>query len=174
MTESEVKNQIPYHGFILSETVNGNIFVDDIITDYKNLEEAKDYIKNQIIEEKLTQEITQELYEEMPYNIVADIISNHHDVRITDTLIESYKNLASSKIFTIDPVIKDIKAFNKMDTVLENHYEFFLNDDSKILVSEQIFQNINNTLGKHTDVIEFMRESKDNFFHVLELIHTEE
>lgn len=169
---SELKNHTVYYGFTIVETTD-NVFINGIETVYTNLEEAKEFIQQQLTQEHITQQINQELYEDLSYTIVADIINNYHDVRVTDTLIESYKNLASSKIFTVDPVIKDIKTINKLDTVLEDHYEFILNDDSKILVSEQILQYINNILGNNTDIIEYMRESKDNFFHVLELIKEE-
>lgn len=169
---SELKTRTNFHGFTIVETAE-KVYIDGIETVYTNLEEAKEFIQQQLTQEHITQQINQELYEDLSYNIVADIINNYHDVRVTDTLIESYKNLASSKIFTVDPVIKDIKTINKLDTVLEDHYEFILNDDSKILVSEQILQYINNILGNNTDIIEYMRESKDNFFHVLELIKEE-
>lgn len=169
---SELKTRTNFHGFTIIETAE-KVYIDGIETVYTNLEEAKEYIKQQLNQEYITQQITQELYEDLSFNIIADIITNHHDVRVTDTLIESYKNLASSKIFTTDPVVKDIKSINKIDTVLENHYEFILNDDSKILVSEQILQYINNILENHFEIIEYMRESRDNFFRVLELINEE-
>jgi len=170
MTGSDIKARSNCYGFTIVETVD-SIFIDGIHTDLTNLEEAKQYIKNQLVQESIVNQIRTE---ELSLNTVADIITRHHDIRVTDTLIESYIDLASSKIFTIDPVVKDIKTKNKLDEVLEDHYEFILEDGSKILVSNEMLQLINNTLGKHTDVIEHMRESKDNFFHVLELIHTEE
>lgn len=170
MTGSDIKAQSNCYGFAIVETVDG-IFIDGIHTDLTNLEEAKQYIKNQLVQESIVNQIRTE---ELSLNTVADIITRHHDIRVTDTLIESYIDLASSKIFTIDPVVRDIKTQNKLDEVLEDHYEFILEDGSKILISNETLQHINNTLGKHADVIEYMRESKDNFFHVLELIHIEE
>lgn len=169
-TGSDIKTRSNYYGFTILETVNG-VFIDDTHTDLTNLEEAKQYIKDKLVQESIVNQIKTE---ELSLNTVADIITRHHDIRVTDTLIESYIDLASSKIFTIDPVVRDIKTKNKLDEVLEDHYEFILEDGSKILVSNEMLQLINNTLGKHTDVIEYMRESKDHFFHVLELIHTEE
>lgn len=170
MTGSDIKARSNCYGFTIVETVDG-IFIDGIHTDLTNLEEAKQYIKNQLVQESIVNQIRTE---ELSLNTVADIITRHHDIRVTDTLIESYIDLASSKIFTIDPVVRDIKNNNKLDEVLSNHYEYILEDGSKILVSNEMLQLINNTLGKHADVIEHMRESKNNFFHVLELIHTEE
>ena len=170
--ESEIKSRALSYGFQLVETVDNKVFIDGTETIYTNLEEARQYIKNQLVQESIIQQIKTE---ELSHITVADIITRHHDTRVTDTLIESYIELASSKIFTIDPVIKDIKNRNKLDEVLEGYYEFILEDSSKILISNKMLQQINNTFSNHTDIIEYMRESKDNFLNVLELINfTEE
>ena len=173
-TGAEVLSQCSCYGSTIVETVDG-VFINNSLTDFTNLEEARQYVKNQVVQNTITEQITQELYEELSPAILADIITNHHNIRVTDTLIESYIELASSKIFTIDPVIKDIKNRNKLDEVLEGYYEFILEDGSKILISNKMLQQINNTFSNHTDIIEYMRESKDNFLNVLELINfTEE
>ena len=45
----------------------------------------------------LVEEVTKEIYEEIPNAKVAEIIKEYHEVKVTDTLIESYLELASSK-----------------------------------------------------------------------------
>ena len=170
-TGSDVKSWSNYYGSTIVETVDG-VFIDDVKTDLTNLEEAKELINNQKVQELILNQITTE---ELSPNTIADIITRHHDTRVTDTLIESYIELASSKIFTIDPVVTEMKTKHSVGTILENHLDFILEDSSKILVSDKMLQHINNVLGEHTNIIEYMRESKDNFLHVLELINfTEE
>lgn len=172
-TGAEVLSQCSCYGSTIVETVDG-IFINNSLTDFTNLEEAKQHIRNLVVQQSINEQITQELYEELSPVVIADIITNHHNIRVTDTLIESYIELASSKIFTLDPVVKDIKTFNKLDTVLENHLDFILEDGSKIIVSNDTLQHINNTFGEHADVIEYMRESKENFLSVLSQMIKEE
>lgn len=170
LTEDTIKSVSSCHGVTIVEAVSGRVFVDNTPTDYTNLEEAKQSIINNQLQENISTQIKQELYEEISYHLIAETIIKHHDIRVTDTLIESYIDLASSKIFSADPVVHSIRLYNKLDCVLENHIDFILNDGTKILVNDQIFQTINNTFKEHQDVIEYMRESKDNFFYVLQQI----
>ena len=168
---SDIKDQGTCYGSIIIETVDNKVLIDGVLTDYTNLEEARSSIKNNQLQEHLTIQIRQQLYEEIPYAIIAETINKYHDVRVTDTLIESYIELASSKIFSLDPAIIEIKQMNAIDCVLEDHFDFILNDGSKILISKQILESINNTFGTHTDVIEYMKESKENFFYVIEQLN---
>lgn len=172
-TGTEVLSQCSCYGSTIVETVDG-IFINNTPTDFTNLEEAKQHIRNQIVQQSINEQITQELYEELSPIVIADIITNHHNIRVTDTLIESYIELASSKIFTLDPVVKDIKTLNKLDVVLENHFDFILEDGSKIIISNDTLQHINNIFSNHTDIIEYMRESKENFLSVLSQMIKEE
>ena len=109
----------------------------------------------------------------MSDNIVANIITKHHNVRVTDTLVESYVELASSKLFTTDPVAHDIRRFNKLDSLVEGHFDYVLDDGSTVVITEETQQRINKVFGHHQDVIEYMRESQDNFLDVLDQLGDE-
>ena len=107
----------------------------------------------------------------MCYSIcIASIIKEYHEIKVTDTLIESYIELASSKIFTIDPVVQDIRKLNKLDVVVENKLHYQLNDGSVVAINEATQSLLTNLLQDQKEIIEYMRESKDNFLHVLERI----
>lgn len=114
--------------------------------------------------------MSRNLYEDLSDNTVAHIIKEYHDVKVTDTLIENYISLASSKIFTIDPVVLEIRKLNKLDSLVENKLHYVLNDDSIVAISERTQSFLNNLLQDQTDIIEYMRESKEHFFHVLKQI----
>ena len=160
-------NQVCY-GHLVQETVDGRVFVDRQQTEFTSLEEATTHIRHQKLTEDLEQEIQQEQYSQISNNKIVDIIKQYHkDVRVTDTLIESYVELASSKIFTTDPVATEIRNLNKLDRLLETHVDFVLDDGSVIVISEQAHQVINNVFGHHLDVVEYMRSSKENFLAVL-------
>lgn len=165
---NEVKEQISFFDSIVTETTDGYVFVNGQLTNFVSLEEAKDHLRQQIVQEDIQKKIQQELYEEMSYNKIADIIRNHHgDIKITDTLVESYVELASSKLFTLDPVAHDISSFNKLDRIVEGRLDYKLDDGSSVVISEQTYNQINNIFKDHPDVIEYMRASSENFLSVV-------
>jgi hypothetical protein len=118
----------------------------------------------------LVEEVTKEIYEEIPNTKVAEIIKEHHDVKVTDTLIESYLELASSNIFSVDPVICELRKYNKLDRLVEGKLNYTLNDGSVIAINESTQDYLNNLLCNQNEIIEYMRESKQNFLYVLERI----
>lgn len=149
------------YNIILSE--DGKVFVDYKETELSSIEEARQYI-NQIV---LEEELTQELYEDIPDVKIANLIKETHQVKVTDTLIESYKELASSKVFTADPVIQGIRSMNSVDNLVEGKIDYKLDDGSVVAIDEETNQEINNLLAEHSDVVEYMRKSKENFMHVI-------
>lgn len=118
----------------------------------------------------LVEEVTKEIYEEIPNIKIVQIIKEHHDVKVTDTLIETYIELASSNIFSVDPVICELRKINKLDTLVEGKLNYTLNDGSVIAINESTQDYLNNLLCNQNEIIEYMRESKQNFLYVLERI----
>jgi uncharacterized protein (DUF362 family) len=118
----------------------------------------------------LVEEVTKEIYEEIPNNKIVDIIKEHHDVKVTDTLIETYIELASSNIFSVDPVICELRKINKLDTLVEGKLNYTLDDGSVIAINEATQEYLNKLLQNQNEVIEYMRESKKNFLSVLKQI----
>lgn len=168
---AEVQSQISIYGQIITETVEGRIFVDGVETSFVSLEEARENIKQHKINEDIQRAIQQELYESMSDNKIADLIKEHHGrIKVTDTLIESYVELASSKLFTTDPVAQSIRKFNKLDRLIEGRLDYKLNDGTSIVITEETQEKLNNVFGQHNDVVEYMRESKENFLSVLNQI----
>lgn len=154
----------------LIEIKDNKILVDGVETQYESLEEARNNIKVNHITNKLKEQATKELYEEMSDTLVASIIKEYHKVKITDTLVESYIELASSTIFSIDPVVHRIRSLNKLDRLVENKLHYVLKDNSTVAIDIRTQEQLNNLLQNHKDVVEYMRESKENFMYVLEKI----
>lgn len=117
--------------------------------------------------EQMVEEVTKEIYEEIPNTKVAEIIKEYHDVKVTDTLIETYVELASSNIFSVDPVICELRKINKLDNLVEGKLNYTLGDGSIVAINEATQEYLNKLLSNQTEIIEYMRESKDNFIHVL-------
>jgi hypothetical protein len=144
--------------------INGNE------TDFKSLEEARQYIKQDYISNQLAGDVSTDLYAELSEDKVANIIREHHNIKVTDTLIESYVKLASSRMFSIDPVVLEIRSINKLDRLIEGKLHYVLQDESIVTIDERTQERLNMLLQNQTEIIEYMRESKENFFHVLKKI----
>jgi len=154
----------------LIEMVDGTVTIDGEPTKFKSLEEARLDVKQEYTAQKIEEQVSKELYEEISDAKVASIIKEYHDVKVTDTLIETYIQLASSNMFSVDPVVQDIRALNKLDRIVEGKLHYVLADDSIVAISEQTQERLNKLLGNQTEIIEYMRESKENFLSVLEQI----
>jgi vacuolar-type H+-ATPase subunit I/STV1 len=167
LSGSDVLSSIRSFGHLIEMHRDGSVTIDRKSSEFESLEEARKYIKSKTFSEKLEVQISQEIYEEISENRIANIIREHHDIKVTDTLIESYIALASSKIFTLDPVVHQIRKLNKLDVVVENKLQYQLDDGSIVAINEATLQVLNNLLHKQTDIVEYMRESKENFFYVI-------
>jgi hypothetical protein len=153
---------------LIEMTGDGKVLVDGADTQFKSLEEARQYVKQEHLSQKLEKEVSKNLYEEISDKKVASIIKEYYDIKVTDTLIESYINLASSNIFTVDPVVQRIRQLNRLDTIVEGKLHYVLTDDSIVAITEQTQERLNKLLADQTEIIEYMRESVSNFLHVLE------
>lgn len=167
---SDVVESVRSFGHLIELKQDGSVSIDGELTEHKSLDEARKYIKNKTFSEKLEVQISNEIYEEISENRIAQIIKEYHDVKVTDTLIESYIALASSKIFTIDPVVFDVRRLNKLDVVVENKIHYELNDSSVVAIDLATQETLNNLLHNQSEVVEYMRESKENFMRVIEQI----
>lgn len=149
-------------------TGEGKVLVDGNESQFKSLEEARQYVKQEHLSQKLEHQVSKDLYEEISDSKVASFIKEYYDIKVTDTLIESYINLASSNIFTVDPVVQKIRQLNRLDTIVEGKLHYVLSDESIVAITEQTQERLNKLLSDQTEIIEYMRESSSNFLHVLE------
>jgi hypothetical protein len=169
LTGSNAINHIRSFGHLIEKTEDG-ILIDGETTSFKELEEARQYIKTQYDTKTLEEQIKTELYDEISDNKIANIIKEHHDTRVTDTLIESYIELASSKLFTVDPVVLQIRNLNKFDKIVEGKIDYKLADGTIIAINESTQDKLTELFKDEHEIIEHMRESKENFIDVLKQI----
>lgn len=168
LIQSDVKSQTVCYGHSIVEDVKGHVFVDYKLKSANSLQEAATQIKQQELYQDIHRQIQQDLYEEISLQKVADIIHRHHvDIKITDTLVESYIKIAASKLFTTDPVVAELRQLNTLDRVVEGYVDFIINDGTTIVISESVQQQLNNLFGSHPDVVDYIRENRDNFLNVL-------
>ena len=159
--------QVRSYGHIIEQASNGKITIDGEKTSFTDLEEARQYVKTQKYTKNIEEQVKTELYEDIPDNKIANIIKEHHDIKVTDTLIESYIELASSKLFTVDPVVLEIRNLNKLDKLIEGKIDYKLADGTIIAINESTQEKLTTLFKDEQEIIEHMRESKENFINVL-------
>ena len=170
LKRSDVVESVRSYLQLIEKTEDGKIFINGIEQEFQTIEEARQYIKDDYISHKLEEQVSKELYEDLSDITVANIIKEYHDVKITDTLIENYISLASSHMFSVDPVVQKIRSLNKLDRLIEGKLHYVLSDESIVTIDERTQECLNKLLQNQTEIIEYMRESKENFMHVLKLI----
>lgn len=170
VTGVAVARQLRSNGHLIEMTTNQVVTIDGIETQFSTIDEAREFIRQEYYADNLEHEIAQDIYEELSDEKVAQIIAEHHDVKVTDTLIESYVELASSNIFSIDPVVTKIRDLNKFDNLIEGKVDFTLNDGSVVAINKDTQLHINNILEHYNEIVEHMRESKENFLSVIQQI----
>ena len=164
---SDVVESIRSYGQLIEKLDDGKVLINGNETEFSLVEEARQYIKQDYISHQLAEQVSTETYEELSNEKLANIIKEHYDIKVTDTLIESYKELASSHIFSVDPVVQEIRSLNKIDRLIEGKLHYVLNDSSIVTISEDTQERLNKLLQNQKDVIDYMRESKEHFMYVV-------
>jgi hypothetical protein len=171
LTGTGISRRVTCYEHVISEGDDGVVLIDKQPTLFHSIEEAKQHITESRIQRSVLNDLQEEMYQDLPDSKIASIIRKHHtDVKVTDTLIESYIQLAASKAFNADPVSLEIRKINNLDTLIEGRFDFTLNDGTSVVVSEDLYNRINNIFGQHEDVIKYMRESVENFLNVVDQI----
>jgi len=164
---ADLVEQTQFYGSVLALSSEGKVYIDNHLTEFESLDEARSFVRHKDI----GNEISKEIYEEILENKIANIIREEHKVKVTDTLIESYIDLASSKLFTTDKVVQRIRELNRHDSILENKLHYVLNDGSTVAIDVGTQEYLNSILDQ--EVVEYMREGKENFMNALQLLTKE-
>jgi hypothetical protein len=164
---SEIKNQVTLYNNIIQQNSEGDILINRANSRFKTIGEAVQFVKSEQYADIIHNQIQYELYEEIGHDKIINIIRRHSEDKITDTLIESVISESTSKRFTINPIILEIKKINNVNRVIENRLDYVLEDGSKIIITEETQKKINDTFGRHPDVIEYIKENKENFLNII-------
>jgi|TARA_B100001094_G_C17924364_1_gene667528 ribosomal protein L17 len=105
----------------------------------------------------------------LPEERVAEYIAKHSDDIITDELVESYIQKASSTDFNVDPIITEIKVGQAKE--LRNKLDYVLKDGTKIAISEENQILLNSLLKDKDEIVSHMSENKNNFIEVLKGVY---
>lgn len=163
-----IHNHTMCFGHNIVETVSGRVFVDGTEVEYDTLNEAVSHITSEMYYQHINNDVTSYSYDMLPESLVVKLIKEQHpDAKISDTLIESYIQVAASKQFCIDPVVLQIREANKVGQLVEGYVDCQLEDGSTITIKPDVQKMINTTLHEQHDVVNFMKQSKENFLSIL-------
>lgn len=134
----------------------------------KNL---KDFTKEDAIPQVNTELLEQEEYRNISTDKIALLIQEYHNEKITNTLIESYIKLASSKIFYPDPVIIEMRKLNQFSRVVNDKFDFILDDGNVVAVNEETLNKLNNIEDSlKSETFTYMQENIENFLTIIKAI----
>lgn len=152
-------------------TTSGKVIIDgkEHSKKFESIDEAKKYCKEHYISEQLQEQVRQEIVSDT--TTIAKIIREHHSVKVTVPLIESYIEYAVSKQFTLDPVVIDIRRSNKLTNLIEGKIDFILDDGTSVALEESTLNKVKDMLNINESIkIEDMRKSLDKFISVIRKI----
>ena len=86
---------------------------------------------------------------------------------VPSILVEEYSALIESDRFSIDPVVIELRA-NQCS--LHNKINYMLEDESIVSINNYTRNKLQSLLFNKYNVVEYMNESKDNFFKIIQLI----
>lgn len=133
---------------------------NELIGTYADLKEARSQAEmsiasNQLLEDHYT--VSDEK--------LVSIISSTLDVKITDTMLESYKRQLNTREFSLDPVITEVRR--RMSSNFADKTEYTLDDGNTVAISEQTQSMLTTLLEDKYSIVKYMRVSKENFMHVV-------
>jgi len=168
-----ILENIYFYSHCIQKTEDDTILVNGIASSHKTLSEAKQHIRYTEEANDIIEEIKENFYKDNRDKIIS-IIKENHNIKVTNTIIDNYIQIASDNSFSIDPVIQEIRSMNTYDKLIEGKLHYKLNDNSTIAISEDTQSVINTVLQNNTNAIEYMKESSDNFLRILDIIIREE
>ncbi len=111
----------------------------------------------------INEEINIDNYQYIIEHLLPTIIKKHSNNIITEQLIKEYSNKVFNKEFSGDRVLFEIRNLNKLDNILPNKLDYILEDNSRIVINYETQELINNILGNHKDIIDYMQKNSNNF-----------
>lgn len=99
---------------------------------------------------------------------IKESIKEHYGIdNVPDVLLEKYNTLINSKRFSIDPVVI---ALREQDSKLYKKINYTLEDGSMVAIDESTLEKLRNLFFDKYNVIEYMNESKEHFYNVVQII----
>lgn len=158
-----------YYGYTIEETNSNKIYINKELTTYSNINEAISYIDSKKYSNVYT-EINRDNYNYIQKNLLSDIIHKYSNIKITENLLETYINKVKNKEFTSNKILSEIRKINKLGSKFNNKIDYILEDGSQVIIDMNTQEDINRLFGSHDDVIEYMKENKQNFVKVINQI----
>jgi len=99
--------------------------------------------------------------------IETSIMEHYQLDYVPSILVEQYSALIKSDRFSIDPVVIDLRP---NPSSLHNKINYMLEDESIVSINTHTRNKLQDLFFNKYNVIEYMNESKENFFNIIQLI----
>jgi hypothetical protein len=121
----------------------------------------------------LLNQVSKEFYAELSEDTIVSVIKESEE-RITDRIINAYREEAASDSFTLNESVLKLRKLNNLylPFIAEKYY-FVLDDHSTVLVSESTIRKLNALNLDKEQLVEYMQKSQDNFRKIIEKLQEE-
>lgn len=118
-----------------------------------------------------TNEVSKDFYKELSKDTIAHFLKESEQ-RITDQIIEAYREEAASDSFTLNETVLKLRRLNNfyLPFIAEKYY-FVLEDNSTVLVSYETIKKLNELKVDKDQLITFMQKSQENFCKIVEKLN---
>ena len=99
--------------------------------------------------------------------IETSILEHYQLDSVPSILVEQYSALIESDRFSIDPVVIDLRP---NPSSLHNKINYMLEDESVVSINTHTRNKLQDLFSNKYNVVEYMNESKENFFNIIQLI----
>ena len=99
--------------------------------------------------------------------IETSIMEHYQLDSVPPILIEEYSALIESDRFSIDPVVIELRP---NQSPLYNKINYMLEDEAIVSIDKSTRNKLQSLLFNKYNAVEYMNESKENFFNIIQLI----
>ena len=157
LLDIDLKNQYQVGVDVIKETADSKFIVAS--AKFSSFKEALNFSRSRKYDQ-----LFDSIHSTVSDHAIAALIREHRDVKVTNTLIESIKALVETKEFTLDPVVESIRT----NVLFDDKLDFVLEDNSTVYIDRSTIKHLNNVFAEHLDVINYMKQSSNNFISVVE------
>jgi uncharacterized membrane protein YgaE (UPF0421/DUF939 family) len=160
-----------YNDHYLIETDQKQVYIDQQLTHFTSINEAKNYLKslNGLLD--LKDSISEQNYKNIPDYKVIDVIKKYSKTPINNTLLEAYNARVLSKEFTNNKIVNELRSMTNVH-LSSGIKDFYLKDGSHVAIHENTFAKLEE-LFEYPEIIEYMVENKEQFTDVIRQLMTE-
>lgn len=145
--------------------VNNNLMIGgEVISKFKGLKEAKEYLESLQMAEELKDLMPKEEQKTLTEDTIALHLYEHGEHRVTETLVRNYKALVEQKLFYPSNIVLSLREMTDVKD-LPSKIEYCMMDGSLVSIDIETNRQLNNImdLKESADLLKYMTQNTTNF-----------